>query len=67
MSTTLYSSEHNIDYAHRVAKILALRMDIPVYVGCSIQFSGLMVEEEIESFTMLMKVIMNEWDQYENA
>lgn len=39
-------------------------MNIPVYVGCSMRFPGLMVEEEMEGLTELMKVIMDQWTQH---
>ena len=63
LSTTFYSTESTIDYAHRIAKILARRMNIPVYVGCSLKFPGLLVDEEMQSLTELIKVIMGEWSQ----
>jgi hypothetical protein len=63
LSTALYSSETTIDYANRVAKILAHRMNLPVYVGCSVNLLGSNIEEEMESLGELTKVIMAKWDQ----
>ncbi|RHZ64599.1 proteasome assembly chaperone 4 family protein [Aspergillus thermomutatus] len=50
ISTVLYSSPSTEEYTSRVAKILARRMSIPVYVGCSIDPRALelTVEEEME-------------------
>jgi uncharacterized protein YutE (UPF0331/DUF86 family) len=62
MSTPLYTSDSSIDYANRMAKILARRMDLPVYVGCSLNLSGVTTEEEMESLTALTKVIMAKWN-----
>lgn len=62
-STTFYSSEDTIDHASRIAKILAQRMNVPVYVGCSMKLSGLMVEEQLGSLRELAEVIMEKWNQ----
>ncbi|KAL5685268.1 hypothetical protein EMGR_004393 [Emarellia grisea] len=50
ISTVLYSSPSTEEYTSRVAKILARRMSLPVYVGCSIDPRALelAVEEEME-------------------
>ncbi|KAF7506288.1 hypothetical protein GJ744_012096 [Endocarpon pusillum] len=61
LNTTLYSSDDSIDHAIRMAKILARRMNTPVYLGCSMQFSGLVVEEQMQDLRELTKVIMDQW------
>ena len=63
ISTTIYSSGSSIDYANRVAKILARKMALPVYVGCSMNFSGLIVEEEMEGLTKVIETVMNKWKE----
>ncbi|KAE8146918.1 hypothetical protein BDV25DRAFT_43754 [Aspergillus avenaceus] len=64
LSTTLYTSA-NVEYTTRVAKILARRMQVPVYVGCSIDPVALelMVEEEMEGLTQIVDVIMKRWEE----
>jgi hypothetical protein len=47
-----------------MAKLLSRRMNIPVYVGSSMKFPQLIVEEEMESLTQLTKVIMEQWNQH---
>ena len=63
LSTTLYSSEYSIDYATRVAKILACRMNVPIYVGCSIKAPNLVADEEMESLAALTSLVMDQWNQ----
>jgi hypothetical protein len=46
-----------------MAKILARRMSVPVYVGCSTKFSGLVVDEEMQSLAELTNIIMQKWSQ----
>lgn len=50
----------SIEYTTRVAKILARRIRMPVYVGCSIDANGLglTVEEEIEGLTQFVNVVV---------
>ncbi|KAI4123793.1 MAG: hypothetical protein LQ338_005097 [Usnochroma carphineum] len=47
LCTPLYSLPGSIDFATRVAKILARRTGKPVYVGCSIVLGNPTVEEEV--------------------
>ncbi|EZF26406.1 hypothetical protein H112_01410 [Trichophyton rubrum D6] len=61
--STLYSSPASIDYATRTARVLARRMKMPVYVGCSADFSGMLVEEETEGLTKVVNTIMAEWEK----
>ncbi|BDD57255.1 hypothetical protein MPDQ_002921 [Monascus purpureus] len=67
ISTTLYSYPASVEYATRTAKILARRMGVPVYVGCSIDASGLglIVEEEMDGFKKIVGVIMKRWEERE--
>ena len=48
ISTPLTTSQNTIEYATRLAKILARKLNGPVYVGCSIEVEGMTVEEEME-------------------
>ncbi|KAE8160712.1 hypothetical protein BDV40DRAFT_289917 [Aspergillus tamarii] len=65
ISTTLYNLPGSVEYTIRIAKILARRMTVPVYVGCSIDPTalGLLVEEEMEGLTKIVEVIMQRWEQ----
>ena len=63
ISTALSTSVSSIDYATRMAKILARRMKQPVYVGCSMNFAGSTVEEEMEGLTAAVDQIMQIWNQ----
>lgn len=63
ISTVIYSSGSSVDYANRVAKILARKTMLPVYVGCSMDFSGLTVEEEIEGLTKVIETVMSNWNE----
>jgi len=63
ISTTIYSSDSSIDYAGRVAKILARKTALPVYVGCSMNFSGLTVEEEMEGLTKVIETVITKWQE----
>ncbi|KAL0640165.1 hypothetical protein Q9L58_000723 [Maublancomyces gigas] len=64
LSTPLYIREQTLENATRIAKILAKRLAIPVYVGNSMNFSGAggggMVEEEMEGVRKVIDVVMNE-------
>ncbi|EXJ93917.1 hypothetical protein A1O1_02310 [Capronia coronata CBS 617.96] len=61
VSTALANSGSSIDYATRVAKILARKTKQPVYVGCSMNFAGLTAEEEMEGLTVAIDHIMQKW------
>ncbi|KAI1615029.1 hypothetical protein EDD37DRAFT_649969 [Exophiala viscosa] len=63
ISTALSTSGSSIDYATRMAKILARRMRRPVYVGCSMNFAGTTPEEEMEGLTVAVDQIMQNWNQ----
>lgn len=61
----LYSSPASIDYATRTSKILARRMGVPVYVGCSIDAAatGTTAEEEMEGVAKIVEVVMQRWEE----
>lgn len=63
LSTTLCPSHSSDDYATRIAKILAVRMDRPVYVGCSIKPEelGLTMEEEMEGLRAMVDTVLGRW------
>lgn len=61
ISTPLYSYESSVDFATRLARLLARKSGKPVYVGNSISFAssgmGGTVEEEMEGFKKIVQVI----------
>ncbi|KAH1601018.1 hypothetical protein KXX34_004736 [Aspergillus fumigatus] len=65
ISTVLYSSPSTEEYTSRVAKILARRMSLPVYVGCSIDPRALelAVEEEMEGLRNFRGVVFRSAEQ----
>ncbi|RDI78787.1 hypothetical protein Vi05172_g11174 [Venturia inaequalis] len=64
LSTPLYSMGDTLDFATRMAKLLAKKMGVPCYVGNSMSFAGMGrggdVEEEMEGFRLVVKVVMGE-------
>ena len=54
ISTTLATTPGTIEYATRLAKILARRLSGPVYVGCSVSVEGMTVEEEMEGLSVVV-------------
>lgn len=62
MSTNLCATGSSIDYAIRLAKILARKIGLPTYVGCSINFAGIMPEEEIEGLSRVVDEIMTKFE-----
>jgi hypothetical protein len=52
--TALSTTPANIEYATRLAKILARKLGRPVYVGCSIYIEGMTVEEEMEGLSLVV-------------
>jgi len=64
ISTPLSTSGSSIDYATRLAKILARKLRQPVYVGCSMNFAGTTADEEMEGFTTVVDQIMQKWGQH---
>lgn len=63
ISTALSASGSSIDYATRVAKVLARKMKQPVYVGCSMNFAGVTADEEMEGLAAAVDQIMEKWTQ----
>ena len=63
LCTPLYSSPSTIDIATRTARILTRRMQIPVYVGCSADFSGSTADEETAGLTKIVDTIMGKWEE----
>ncbi|PLB35731.1 proteasome assembly chaperone 4 family protein [Aspergillus candidus] len=62
ISTTIYTAA-SVEYTTRIAKILARRMGVPVYVGCSIDATALelTVEEEMEGLVKIVETVMERW------
>lgn len=61
LCTPLFNVPSSADFATRMAKILARKMRRPVYVGCSVETSGLTGEEEMELFKRTIEVIMQQF------
>ncbi|KAI0422030.1 hypothetical protein F5X98DRAFT_190874 [Xylaria grammica] len=63
LSTTLYSTEATLEFTIRLAKILAKKVNMPVYVGNSISFAstglGGTMEEEMEAFKQVVAVALD--------
>ncbi|KAI1391359.1 uncharacterized protein F4822DRAFT_183178 [Hypoxylon trugodes] len=63
LSTTIYSREDTLELTTRLAKILAKKTQMPVYVGNSISFAntglGGTVEEEMEAFKKVVEVTLS--------
>jgi hypothetical protein len=62
LSTPLFTQSNTLDFATRLAKLLAKKLDKPVYVGNSISFAstgmGGTVEEEMEGFRRVVEVVV---------
>lgn len=58
LSTPLYTIPGSIDFATRVAKILARRTQKPAYVGCSAAFGGGGIEEEMAGVRKAVEGVM---------
>ncbi|KAK3680752.1 hypothetical protein LTR37_021086 [Vermiconidia calcicola] len=62
LNTPLYTLPSSQDFATRMAKVLASRTKRPCYVGSSVNLSGAVaggtVEEEMEAFRAIVKVVM---------
>ncbi|KAM0283266.1 hypothetical protein ACHAQH_002560 [Verticillium albo-atrum] len=61
ISTTLYIHEPTIEFTQRMAKLIAKRSNMPVYVGNSTSFTncpeGGTVEEEMDVFKRVVDVV----------
>ncbi|KAK5954987.1 hypothetical protein OHC33_003666 [Knufia fluminis] len=62
ISSVLCATGSSIDYATRLSKILARRMRLPVYVGCSMSFAGITPEEEMEGLGRVVSEIMAKFE-----
>jgi hypothetical protein len=64
LSTSVYSITHTLDFTQRLAKLLARKTGCACYVGNSASFrdsvQGGTVEEEMEAFGAIVKVVMGE-------
>ena len=64
LSTPFYTYASSVDFATRLAKLLARKTERPVYVGNSISFEsagmGGTVKEEMEGFKRVVAVVMDE-------
>ena len=60
LCTTLYAIPSSVDFATRVARIVAKRTGKPSYVGCSAGFGGVggEVEEEMEGLKVAVEGIL---------
>jgi hypothetical protein len=64
LSTVLYPHEPTLEFATRIAKLLARKLGIPVYVTNSISFAnagmGGTVEEEMEAFRAIVQIVLQQ-------
>ena len=60
LSTPLATVPSSFELATRVAKIVAKRTNLPVYVGCSVHLGGASMEEELEGMKLIVTTIMTE-------
>ncbi|WAO94975.1 Hypothetical protein NCS54_01258200 [Fusarium falciforme] len=62
LSTTLYSSESSVEFTTRLAKLLARRTQLPVYMSNSMSFAdagmGGTIEEEMEAFKTIVQIVL---------
>lgn len=67
LSTTLYSTEASVEFTTRLAKLLARKTQLPVYVSNSMSFAnagmGGTVEEEMEAFKTIVNVTLGKLQQ----
>ncbi|KAI1117258.1 hypothetical protein F5Y14DRAFT_376637 [Nemania sp. NC0429] len=63
LSTTIYSAEATLEFTTRLARILAKKINMPVYVGNSISFAstglGGTMEEEMAAFKQVVTVALD--------
>lgn len=71
LSTPLYTIPQTLDFTTRLAKLLARKTNRACYVGSSVDLSGSVqggiVEEEMEAFGAVVKVVMSEIGKAEEA
>ena len=63
LCTPLYAIPGSIDFATRVAKILARRTNKPTYVGCSATFGSYGIEEEMAGVKIVVEQVMKVLDE----
>lgn len=58
----MYTQESNLEFATRIANLLAKRTQLPAYVGSSLDLSNMgmggTAEEEMEAFKRVIEVIV---------
>ncbi|KAI1169195.1 hypothetical protein F5B18DRAFT_13250 [Nemania serpens] len=63
LSTTIYSAEATLEFTTRLARILAKKINMPVYVGNSISLAstglGGTMEEEMAAFKQVVAVALD--------
>ena len=71
LSTPLCVYESSVEFTTRLAKLLARKTGMPVYVGNSISFAsagmGGTVEEEMEGFKKVVEIVMEQVRKTEGA
>ncbi|KAF1347828.1 hypothetical protein BDV97DRAFT_298345 [Delphinella strobiligena] len=71
LSTPLYTFPSSLDFATRLAKVLARRTGRAAYVGSSVSFAGAgnggTVEEEMEGFRRVVEVVVAAVESEENG
>ncbi|MCJ1475423.1 hypothetical protein MMC13_004085 [Lambiella insularis] len=67
LSTVLVPVPGTIDFATRVAKILARKTGKPTYVGCSVAFGGASVEEELQGVRAVVEAVVEELEKKEEG
>ncbi|KAF2148390.1 hypothetical protein K461DRAFT_282843 [Myriangium duriaei CBS 260.36] len=71
MSTTLYNVPSSLDFATRLAKVLARKTGKAVHVGSSVSFEssaqGGTVEEEMEGFRRIVETVMSQIETSEGT
>jgi hypothetical protein len=67
LATTLYPDEPTLDFASRIARLLARKLQTPIYVTNSISFAnagmGGTLEEEMEAFRAIIQVVLQKLQQ----
>lgn len=58
LSTSLYAIPSSIEFATRIAKIIAKRTKKPTYVGCSVGLERATVDEEMEAMQVAVDGIL---------
>ncbi|KAL8839607.1 MAG: hypothetical protein Q9176_004348 [Flavoplaca citrina] len=58
LCTALYSQIGSIEFANRVAKVLARRTEKPTYVGCSVVLGNPTVEEEMTGVRIVVEEVL---------